>query len=119
ANTLLFAAAHNMPVKSYPWRFPAVVSVGSHSGADPHEFYANPDPPVEFLARGVTVAAAWLGHSTITAIVNSFATPHMPCVATPRMAGLAARPLAKVRGAAPCELKSLLRAAAGNVGRDE
>jgi subtilisin len=109
ANTLIFAAAHNMPVKSYPWRFPAVVSVGSHSGADPHEFYANPEPPVEFLARGVNVEIAWLEQSTITATGNSFATPHM--------AGMAALALAKHRGLAPFELKSLLRAAAGNVGR--
>jgi subtilisin len=107
ANTLIFAAAHNMPVQSYPWRFPAVVSVGSHSGTDPHEFYANPDPPVEFLARGVNVELAWLEHSTIHATGNSFATPHV--------AGLAALALAKHPGLAPFELKSLLRAAAGNV----
>ncbi len=59
ANTLIFAAAHNMPVASYPWRFPAVVSVGSHSGTDPHEVYASPEPPAEFLARGVNVELAY------------------------------------------------------------
>jgi subtilisin len=107
ANTLIFAAAHNMPVASYPWRFPAVVSVGSHSGTDPFEFYANPEPPVEFLARGVNVELAWLEHSTIHATGNSFATPHM--------AGLAALTLAKHRGLKPFELKALLRAAANNV----
>jgi subtilisin family serine protease len=106
-NTLLVAAAHNMPVASYPWRFPAVVSVGSHSGTDPLEFYANPTPPVEFLACGVEVELAWLEHSTIRATGNSFATPHI--------AGIATRILSKHPGLTPFEVKSLLRATANNV----
>ena len=76
-NALIVAAAHNMPVVSYPWRFPAVVSVGSHSGTDAFEFYANPTPPVEFIACGVDVELAWLEHATIRATGNSFATPHI------------------------------------------
>ncbi len=107
ANTLLVAAAHNMPVISYPWRFPGVVSVGSHSGSDPIEFYANPFPPVEFLACGVEVEIAWLDHATIRATGNSFATPHI--------SGIAARILSKHPGLTPFEVKSLLRATAGNV----
>jgi subtilisin len=106
-NTLLVAAAHNMPVVSYPWRFPAVVSVGSHQGSDPLEFYANPKPPVEFLACGVEVELAWLEHATIRATGNSFATPHI--------AGIAALILSKHPGLTPFEVKSLLRATAGNV----
>ena len=53
--TMLIASAHNMPVECYPWRFSSVVSVGSHEEPDPLVFYANPDPPVEFFARGVDV----------------------------------------------------------------
>jgi subtilisin len=106
-NSLIVAAAHNMPVVSYPWRFPAVVSVGSHSGTDPLEFYANPSPPVEFLACGVEVELAWLEHATIRATGNSFATPHI--------AGIATRILSKHPGLTPFEVKSLLRATAGNV----
>jgi subtilisin family serine protease len=106
-NCLIVAAAHNMPVVSYPWRFPAVVSVGSHSGTDPLEFYANPKPPVEFLACGVEVELAWLEHATIRATGNSFATPHI--------AGIATRILSKHPGLTPFEVKSLLRATAGNV----
>jgi subtilisin len=106
-NSVIVSAAHNMPVNSYPWRFPAVVSVGSHSGSDPFEFYAAPDPPVEFLAKGVNVELAWLEHGVINATGNSFATPHV--------AGLAALALAKHPGLTPFELKSLLRAAANNV----
>ena len=106
-SALIVAAAHNMPVVSYPWRFPAVVSVGSHSGTDALEFYANPTPPVEFLACGVDVELAWLDHATIRATGNSFATPHI--------AGIAARILSKHPGLTPFEVKSLLRATAGNV----
>ena len=50
-----------MPVESYPWRFSSVISVGSHEGADPLAYYYNPEPPVEFFARGVDVEVAWLG----------------------------------------------------------
>ena len=52
-----------------------MISVGSHEEPDPLLFYANPDPPVEFFARGVDVDVAWLGGGTIRATGNSFATP--------------------------------------------
>jgi len=105
--SLVVAAAHNMPVLSYPWRFSAVVSVGSHGGADPFEFYCNPEPPVEFVACGVDVDVAWLEHSTLRSSGNSFATPHI--------AAIAALILAKHPGLTPFETKSLLRATASNV----
>ena len=65
--TILVASAHNMPVESFPWRFSSVISVGSHEEDDPLLFYANPNPPVEFFARGVDVDVAWLGGGTIRA----------------------------------------------------
>jgi subtilisin family serine protease len=105
--SLIVASAHNMPVESFPWRFSAVLSVGSHSGDDPFEYYANPHPPVEFAAPGVDVELAWTGGSTIRASGNSFATPHI--------AGLAALVLAKHPGMRPFELKTALRAASSNV----
>jgi subtilisin family serine protease len=58
--TVLVASAHNMPVESYPWRFSSVISVGSHEDADPTTLYYNPNPPVEFFAKGVDVEVAWL-----------------------------------------------------------
>jgi subtilisin len=81
ARTVLVASAHNMPVESYPWRFSSVISVGSHEEDDPLVYYANPDPPVEFFARGVGVDVAWLGGGTIRATGNSFATPAISAVA--------------------------------------
>jgi subtilisin family serine protease len=104
---IVVASAHNMPVESYPWRFPAVVSVGSHAGIDPLEYYANPDPPVEFAAPGVNIELAWLDGATIRATGNSFATPHI--------SGIAALVLAKHPGMRPFELKAALRAAGTNV----
>ncbi len=101
------ASAHNMPVESFPWRFPTVVSVGSHSGDDPLEYYANPRPPVEFAAPGVDVELAWLGGTTIRATGNSFATPHM--------AGIAALVLSKHPQMRPYELMAALRAGGSNV----
>ena len=75
--TLIVAAAHNMPVESYPWRFSSVLSVGSHELEDPEAYFYNPTPPVEFFARGVEVEVPWLGGSTVHSTGNSFATPHI------------------------------------------
>jgi subtilisin family serine protease len=75
--TVLVASAHNMPVESYPWRFSSVISVGSHEGKDALAYYYNPDPPVEFFARGVGIDVAWLDGGELRVTGNSFATPHI------------------------------------------
>jgi subtilisin len=106
--TMLIASAHNMPVESFPWRFAAVISVGSHESADPFVVYANPSPPVEFFARGLNVDIAWLGGDTINATGNSFATPHV--------AGICALILGKHPELTPFQLKSVLHLTATNVG---
>jgi subtilisin family serine protease len=106
--TVLVASAHNMPVESYPWKFSSVLSVGSHEEDDPLLYYANPDPPVEFFARGVDVEVAWLGGETITATGNSFATP---CISA-----IAALVLSKHPGLTPFQLKTVLYLTAANVG---
>jgi subtilisin family serine protease len=106
--TILVASAHNMPVESYPWRFSSVISVGSHEEADPLTYYYNPDPPVEFFARGVDVEVAWSGGATIRCTGNSFATPHM--------SGLCARILGKYPDMTPFQLKSVLHLVSSNVG---
>jgi len=104
---ILVASAHNMPVESFPWRFSSVLSVGSHAGEDPFEYYVNPEPPAEFAAPGVNLELAWLNGATITATGNSFAAPHM--------AGIAALVLAKHGRLRPFELKTALRAASTNI----
>jgi subtilisin len=106
--TVIVAAAHNMPVESFPWRFSSVISVGSHEEDDPLTFFANPEPPVEFFARGVNIDIAWLGGSTIRATGNSFATP---CIT-----GISALVLSKHPQLTPFQLKSVLYLIASNVG---
>jgi subtilisin len=105
--TVLVASAHNMPVESFPWRFSSVISVGSHELDDPYAFFYNPDPPVEFFARGVDVEVAWLGGGTIRCSGNSFATPHL--------AAICALVLAKHPELTPFQLKSVLLLTASNV----
>jgi subtilisin len=105
-NVSIVASAHNMPVESYPWRFSSVLSVGSHDGHDPYEYYANPSPPVEFVAPGVDLELAWSEGATIVATGNSFAAPHIT--------GIAALILAKHPGLRPYELKTVLRATCSN-----
>jgi subtilisin len=109
--TVLVASAHNMPVESYPWRFSSVISVGSHEDDDPLTFYANPNPPVEFFARGMNVEVAWLGGTTVTATGNSFATP--------AISGIAALVLSKHPRLTPFQLKSVLYQVSSNVGGNQ
>jgi len=106
--TVLVASAHNMPVESYPWRFASVISVGSHEQADSLTWYYNPEPPVEFFARGVGIDVAWLDGEEIRVTGNSFATPHMT--------GICALVLDKHPELTPFQLKSVLYLTANNVG---
>jgi subtilisin len=105
--TVLVASAHNMPVESYPWKFSSVISVASHEERDPFTFFYNPDPPVEFFARGVDVEVAWVGGSKIRCTGNSFATPHM--------SGVCALILSKHPELTPFQLKSVLHLTSTNV----
>jgi subtilisin family serine protease len=104
--TVLVASAHNMPVESYPWRFASVISVGSHEGDDGLTWYANPEPPVEFFARGVDLDVAWLGGGTLRCTGNSFAAPHI--------AGIATLVLGRHPELTPFQLKSVLYLTATN-----
>src|SRR5439155_1204692 len=83
--------------ESDPWRFSSVISVGSHEDADSQTFFYNPDPPVEFFARGVNVEVAWAGGARIRCTGNSFATPHI--------SGLCALVLGKHPQLTPFQLK--------------
>jgi subtilisin len=108
---VLVAAAHNLPVQSYPWPFSCVISVASHDGADPMAYYYNPAPPVDFFARGVRVPVAWPGGGESRSTGNSFAAPHI--------AGICALILSKHPLLTPFQLKSVLYSAARNVAAPE
>jgi subtilisin len=109
--TVLVASAHNMPVESFPWRFSSVISVGSHEEPDSLAFFYNPEPPVEFFARGVGVDVAWPGGGSLRCTGNSFATPHISAIC--------ALVLAKHSWLTPFQLKSVLHLTALNVGGRE
>ncbi|MFL5861890.1 MAG: S8 family serine peptidase [Solirubrobacteraceae bacterium] len=106
--TIIVAAAHNLDIRSYPWRFASVVSVASHDGDDPLEFLYNPRPPVDIFARGIDIEIAWLGGARIVAAGNSFATAYV--------SGICALILAKHPGLTPFQLKTVLRETATNMG---
>jgi subtilisin len=108
--SIVVASAHNMPVASYPWRFSSVISVASHELDDPLSYYRNPEPPVEFYARGVDVSVAWTGGITMRSTGNSFATPHIT--------GICALIRAKHPDLTPAEVKTLLGLTADNAGAD-
>jgi subtilisin family serine protease len=105
--SVFIASAHNLDVRSYPWRFSSVVSVASHDGDDPYEFLYNPDPPVEFFARGMDMEVAWLDGTRIVAAGNSFATAHIT--------GICALILGKHPQLTPFQLKTVLRETASNM----
>jgi subtilisin len=106
--TVLVASAHNLPVESYPWRFSSVISVGSHEGPDSLDYYYNPEPPVEFFARGVGIDVAWLDGGELRVTGNSFATPHI--------SGICALVLGAHPELTPFQLKNVLYLTATNVG---
>lgn len=105
--TTLVAAAHNLPIDSFPWNFASVISVASHAEPDSMRYYYNATPPVEFRARGVRVPVAGLGGGTTLNSGNSFAAPHM--------AGIAALVLSKHPWLTPFQLKTVLYHCAANV----
>ena len=102
ANCQLVCAANNSPGPSYPSLFAAVVSVAAHDLPDPWTFFYNPEPPVEFGARGVDVDVAWRDGGRIAATGNSFAAPHL--------AGIATLIRQKHPEATPFEVKAILAA---------
>jgi subtilisin family serine protease len=104
ANTLLVAAANNVPGPSFPSLFAAVVSVAAHDVRDPDVWFYNPAPPVEFGAHGLDVEVAWRGGTRIRATGNSFAAPHL--------AGRAALLRSRHPAATPFEVKAILAATA-------
>lgn len=109
-NVMLVASADNMPVASYPATYASVFSVASHDVADPHLFYYNPKPPVEFGAYGIDVRVAWANGGWLTVTGNSFATPHI--------AGVVAKTLSKHPDLTIFQMKVVLRALAANISRE-
>ena len=92
---------------SYPSLFASVLSVACNMTTDPFRYHVNPEPPTEFLARGIDVPVLWSNHGTSVSTGNSYAAPHI--------AGLAALVRSKHRGLRPFQVKAALWARAANV----
>jgi subtilisin len=107
AGCFVVTAANNVLRPSYPSLAAAVTSVACNLTEDPTRFHYNPEPPTEFLARGVDVEVAWTGGGRIRATGNSYAAPHI--------AGMAARIRSKHPELRPFQLKTVLWATAANV----
>jgi subtilisin family serine protease len=107
SGSLVVTAANNHPVVSFPSLFGVVTSVACNLATDPFEFHFNPDPPTEFLARGIDVELAWRGGTTIQATGNSFAAPHI--------SGIAALIRSKHPGLRPFLVKTVLWATSANL----
>jgi subtilisin family serine protease len=105
--SVIVASAHNARVESFPWRFSSVISVGSHAEDNMSMVLYNPEPPVEFFARGQAVPVAGLGGGTTTNTGNSFATPYI--------SGLCALILGKHPRMTVFEVKTILYLTAANV----
>lgn len=107
AGCLLVTAANNLARPSFPSLYASVTSVACNLATDPMRFHYNPEPPTEFLARGVDVAVAWKNATTIRATGNSYAAPHI--------AGVAALIRSKHPELRPFQVKTALWACAANV----
>jgi len=105
--SFVVTAANNIQRTSYPSLFSSVTSVASNLSADPWRFHFNPEPPTEFLARGVDVDVLWNRGGTSTVTGNSYAAPHI--------AGLASLIASKHGPLRPFQLKTALWAVASNV----
>lgn len=106
-SSFIVTAANNVARMSYPSLFASVASVACNTSTDPLRFHANPEPPTEFLARGINVEVPWLQGGTTVTTGNSFAAPHI--------AGLAALIKSKHPELRPFHLKTVLWATSANV----
>jgi subtilisin family serine protease len=108
-NVILVSAVNNIPAPSYPSTYSSVISVAAHDCPSPMVYFYNPNPPVEFGARGIDVEVAWLDNQYATNTGNSFAAPHI--------AGIVALIRAKHPELTPFQIKTVLMACATNVQR--
>jgi subtilisin family serine protease len=105
--SFVVTAANNVQRRSYPSLYASVTSVACTTATDPFRFHWNPDPPTEFLGRGIDVEVPWLDRQRIRTTGNSYAAPHI--------SGIVALIMSKHPDLRPFQLKTVLWATAANV----
>ncbi len=105
--SMLVTAANNILRPSFPSLYASVTSVACNLSTDPFRYQYNPEPPTEFLAKGIDVEVPWLGGERIRGTGNSYAAPHI--------AGIAALVRSKHPDLRPFQVKTVLWAVAANV----
>lgn len=105
--SVVVTAANNVTRASFPSMYASVLSVACNLSTDPMRFHYNPEPPTEFLARGIDVDVAWLDHGRINSTGNSYAAPHI--------SGMATLIRSKHPELRPFQVKAVLWATAANV----
>ncbi|MEY2434955.1 MAG: hypothetical protein QOC92_4680 [Acidimicrobiaceae bacterium] len=105
--SLVVTAANNVTRPSFPSLYASVVSVACNLTTDPFRFHFNPEPPTEFLARGIDVDVAWRDGGRMRSTGNSYAAPHL--------SGIAALIRSKHPELRPFQVKAVLWATAANV----
>jgi subtilisin family serine protease len=105
--SLVVTAANNVTRPSFPSLYASVVSVACNLTTDPFRFHFNPEPPTEFLARGIDVDVAWREGGRMRSTGNSYAAPHL--------SGIAALVRSKHPDLRPFQVKAVLWATAANV----
>lgn len=106
-NCFIVTAANNIKRVSFPSLYAAVTSVACNTATDPLRFHFNPEPPTDFLARGIDVEVPWTNGGTTVTTGNSFAAPHI--------AGFAALIKSKHPTLRPFHVKAGLWACSANV----
>ena len=81
SNSFIVTAANNIQRASFPSLYASVTSVACNTTDDPLRYHFNPEPPTEFLARGIDVEVPWLNGETTVTTGNSFAAPHISAFA--------------------------------------
>jgi subtilisin family serine protease len=104
ADTVVVAAANNMPVQSIPSTFAPLISASMLESSDPFYFEYVKGSRIRFRAPGVNIRMPFPGGETMTFTGNSFAAPHIT--------GLCALILSKHPGLTPFQVKSILHATA-------
>ncbi|HVE98008.1 MAG TPA: S8 family serine peptidase [Mycobacteriales bacterium] len=107
AGVVLVGAMNNVPAPTYPAEYASVISVAAtEKSEDPLPLLCGASPPADFGAPGIDVEVAWTNGTSMIMTGNSFAAPYVT--------GLVALLLSKHPHLRPYEVKSVLRAVAGN-----